>query len=176
MEEQDRIAVVQQFGRTYRAFMAAFEAQVGHPMPRWRILLALHEQGGESSQKRLVERLRVDPGALTRQLKTLEGLGWIARSMDVRDNRVTNVRLTDAGKTATEASLPRRNAFLHDTMAGLPDDALAALSGALKMLEVRIGEVAASATTLPDGAVDVAADATPDADLSRASNQSGDAR
>jgi DNA-binding MarR family transcriptional regulator len=148
MEEQDRVAVMQQFGRTYRAFMSAFEAQVGHPLPRWRILLALHEQAGESSQKRLVERLRVDPGALTRQLKTLEGLGWIARSMDARDNRVTNVRLTEAGQSATEASLPRRNAFLHDTMAALPDDALGALSGALKMLEARIGEVAAAASAV----------------------------
>jgi len=145
MEEQDRVAIVQQFGRTYRAFMSAFEAQVGHPLPRWRVMLALHEQGGESSQKRLVERLRVDPGALTRQLKALQGLGWISRSMDERDNRVTNVRLTGAGLAAVQASLPLRNAFLRDTMAALPDDALAALSGALKMLEVRIGEVSAAA-------------------------------
>src|SRR5258708_25412988 len=144
MEEQDRVAVMQQFGRTYRAFMSAFEAHVGHPVPRWRILLALQEQAGEWSQKRVVERLRVDPGGLTGQLKTLEGLGWIARSMDTRDNRVTNVRLTEAGRSATEAGLPRRNAFLHDTMAALPDEALSALSGALKMLEVRIGEVAAT--------------------------------
>ncbi|MGF6600477.1 DNA-binding MarR family transcriptional regulator [Paraburkholderia sp. GAS448] len=144
MEEQDRVAIVQQFGRTYRAFMSAFEAQVGHPMPRWRILLALHGQSGEVSQKRLVERLRVDPGALTRQLKTLEGMGWIARSMDERDNRITNVKLTEEGRTAIEASMPRRNAFLHETMASLPDEALAALSSALTMLEARIGEVAAS--------------------------------
>jgi DNA-binding MarR family transcriptional regulator len=157
MEEQDRIAVMQQFGRTYRTFMSAFEAQVGHPLPRWRIMLALHEQSGESSQKRLVERLRVDPGALTRQLKALEGLGWIARSMDSRDNRVTNVRLTDAGLSATEASLPRRNAFLRDTMAALPDDALNALSGALKMLEARIGEVV-SAANAGETAGDVTAD------------------
>ena len=142
MEEQDRIAILHQFGRTYRAFMSAFEAQVGHPMPRWRILLALHEQSGESSQKRLVERLRVDPGALTRQLKLLEALGWIERSMDERDNRVTNVQLTDAGRAAIEASLPSRNAFLHETLAGLPEDALAALSSALGMLESRIAEVA----------------------------------
>ncbi|XUW88840.1 MarR family winged helix-turn-helix transcriptional regulator [Burkholderia sp. M6-3] len=157
MEEQDRIAVMQQFGRTYRTFMSAFEAQVGHPLPRWRIMLALHEQSGESSQKRLVERLRVDPGALTRQLKALEGLGWIARSMDSRDNRVTNVRLTEAGLSATEASLPRRNAFLHDTMAALPDDALNALSGALKMLEARIGEVV-SAANAGEATDDVTAD------------------
>lgn len=145
MEEQDRVAVVQQFGRTYRAFMSAFELHVGHPMPRWRILLALHEQDGESSQKRLVERLRIDPGALTRQLKALEQMGWIERSMDARDNRITNVKLTGEGRSQTEASLPRRNAFLHDTMAALPDDALAALSDALGLLEARIGEVAAAA-------------------------------
>jgi hypothetical protein len=34
-------------------------------------------------------------------------------------------------------------------MAGLPDDALAALSGALQMLEVRIGEVAARTEHVP---------------------------
>jgi MarR family transcriptional regulator, organic hydroperoxide resistance regulator len=142
MDTQDRIAIVQQFGRTYRTFMAAFEAQVGMPMPRWRILLALYDQAGESSQKRLVERLRVDPGALTRQLKALESLGWIARSADQRDNRITNVRLTESGRAATEASLPRRNAFLNITMS-LPDEALTALSGALRMMEERIGEACA---------------------------------
>src|ERR1700761_3539407 len=110
MEEQDRVAVIQQFGRTYRMFMSAFEAQVGQPMPRWRILLALHEQAGESSQKKLVERLRVDPGALTRQLKSLEALGWIARSVDPRDNRISNVVLTPDGRAVIEAGLPRRNA------------------------------------------------------------------
>ena len=141
MDTRDRIAIVHQFGRTYRAFMAVFEAQVGHPMPRWRIMLALYEGGGESSQKRLVEVLRVDPGALTRQLKSLESLGWIARSADARDNRITNVRLTEAGRAATEASLPRRNAFLNQTMS-LPDEALAALSGALGMMEARIAEAA----------------------------------
>ncbi|PLZ03370.1 MarR family transcriptional regulator [Burkholderia sp. WAC0059] len=147
MEAQDRIAVVQQFGRTYRAFMAAFEARVGQPMPRWRVLLALYEQGGESSQKRLVERLRIDPGALTRQIKTLESLGWIARSADERDNRITNVKLTAKGNSVIEESLPRRNAFLNDTLAGLPDDVLAALSVALRMVEDRIGEGIAAAAS-----------------------------
>jgi DNA-binding MarR family transcriptional regulator len=89
-----------------------------------------------------VERLRVDPGALTRQLKTLEALGWVVRSVDARDNRVSNVALTPQGRAATEESLPRRSAFLHDTMAAMPDDAIEALSGALHMLEARIQEVA----------------------------------
>jgi len=141
MEQQDRVAILQQFGRTYRTFMSAFEGRVGHPLPRWRILLALYEQQDGSSQKKLVERLKIDPGALTRQLKALEAMGWIVRSMDERDNRITNVRLTAEGKTAIEDSLPNRNAFLHDTMAALPDDVLAGLSSALTMLEMRLGEV-----------------------------------
>jgi len=152
MEEQDRVAILQQFGRTYRAFMSAFEGRVGHPLPRWRILLALYDQSGESSQKKLVERLRVDPGALTRQLKSLEAMGWIARSMDERDNRITNVKLTAEGRTAIEASLPNRNAFLHDTMAALPDDVLAGLSSALTMLEARIGEVVTAASAEAEAA------------------------
>ncbi len=140
MEAPDHIAILQQFGRTYRAFMSAFEAQVGQPLPRWRILLALYEQG-ELSQKRLVERLRVDPGALTRQLKNLEALGWISRNADARDNRLTNVKLTAAGQAQIEASLPRRNAFLHDALATLPDDALSAMASGLKLFEARIGEL-----------------------------------
>lgn len=145
MEEPDHVAIVQQFGRTWRAFMSAFEAHVGHAMPRWRILRALAEPDGEWSQKRLVERLRIDPGALTRQLKALEALGWIARSTDARDNRITNVRLTEAGAGAVQASLPRRDAFLRETVGALPDDALAALADALGKLEARIADVGAIA-------------------------------
>lgn len=160
MDTQDRIAIVHQFGRTYRAFMAAFESQVGQPLPRWRIMLALYQSNGESSQKRLVEHLRVDPGALTRQLKLLESLGWIARSADARDNRITNVKLTEAGRAATEAALPRRNAFLNLTMS-IPDDALAALSGALGMMEARIGEAAGGACATRAGAAATAANEAP---------------
>jgi DNA-binding MarR family transcriptional regulator len=150
MDETERIAVIHQFGRTYRVFMQAFESQVGQPMPRWRILLALHEHSGELSQKKLVERLRVDPGALTRQLKTLEALGWIARSIDQRDNRISNVILTDEGRAVVGAGLPRRNAFLHETLSTLPEEVIAALSGALRVLEQRIIEVAAGPTDASD--------------------------
>ncbi|KVE38712.1 MarR family winged helix-turn-helix transcriptional regulator [Burkholderia sp. TSV86] len=152
MEEQDRIAILQQFGRTYRTFMAAFETHVGQPLPRWRIMVALDANDGVSSQKRLVELLRVDPGALTRQLKTLETLGWIERDADPRDNRVTNVKLTAAGRQAFDECLPRRNAFLHDTMAALPDDVLGALSSALALLEARVADVARVAPAKADGA------------------------
>ncbi|MGN6234094.1 MAG: MarR family winged helix-turn-helix transcriptional regulator [Trinickia sp.] len=156
---EDYVAIVQQFGRAYRAFLSAFEARVGHAMPRWRILRTLTEDSGEWSQKRLVERLRIDPGALTRQLKSLEALGWIERSIDARDNRITNVRLTQEGRHVVDASLPQRNLFLRETMGALPDEALHALSDALAKLETRIGDVADSPLSIdmvegPDAAAE----------------------
>jgi len=147
METQDRIAVVQQFGRTYRAFMAAFEASVGQPMPRWRVLMALYDQVSPiQSQKQLVERLTMDPGALTRQLKQLEALGWIERSTDARDNRLTNVVLTAQGRAVVEQSLPRRQAFLASSLAGVPDHELSAMQHALKIMEDTVARIGAAAS------------------------------
>ena len=69
MNERER-NLLQQLGRTARAMYAAFEAEVGQPLPRWRILQALSE-GGEISQKALARTLTMDPAALTRQMKAL---------------------------------------------------------------------------------------------------------
>lgn len=146
LDEKERTAVVQQFGRTYRAFMTAFESHVGVPMPRWRIMLALREWTGAQPQKKLVETLGMDPGALTRQVQQLEQAGWIARSVDERDNRLTNVVLTEAGRQEIEKALPARNAFLSSTMEGLPDDKLRALRETLTLFEERIAAVAANGT------------------------------
>jgi MarR family transcriptional regulator, organic hydroperoxide resistance regulator len=143
-DKQERIAVVQQFGRTYRGFLSAFEAQVGQPMPRWRILLAVSE-GGRVSQKSLVEKLQIDAGALTRQLKSIEALGWIRRSVDERDNRVTNVELTDEGRAVLAVGMPLRNAFLDEVLADFPDSLLKSLSQSLDLLERRIAALSRGA-------------------------------
>jgi len=142
-EKQARATAIQQFGRTYRSFLSAFEAHVGLPMPRWRILLTVSE-GGSVSQKFLVEHLQLDPGALTRQIKSLETLGWISRSVDGRDNRVTNVTLTPAGAAVVEGGMPLRNEFLDQVLARFPDDQLAALSESLSLLEASIADVRAN--------------------------------
>jgi DNA-binding MarR family transcriptional regulator len=146
-DKQERVAVVQQFGRTYRSFLAAFEAQVGLPMTRWRILLTVFN-GGSVSQKFLVETLQLDPGALTRQLKSLELAGWVSRSVEVRDNRITNVTLTPAGQAVVEAGMPRRTAFLDEVLARIPEQQLSALSDGLKLLEAGIAEQRANAEAL----------------------------
>jgi len=139
-DKQERVSALQQFGRTYRTFLTAYEARVGLPLPRWRILLAVRE-GGSVSQKSLVEQLQVDAGALTRQLKNLQSLGWISRSADPRDNRVTNVTLTTAGAAVVEQTMPRRNRFLDELLDGIPEAQLHALADGLAVLEARLSEL-----------------------------------
>ena len=83
----------------------------------------------------------MDPGALTRQLKVLDQLGWIERTTDARDNRLTNVSLSDAGVAVVLECMPRRIAFINATLDGLPDDLVHALSEALAQIETRLADV-----------------------------------
>jgi DNA-binding MarR family transcriptional regulator len=76
----------------------------------------------------------------------LEQLGWIERATDARDNRLTNVSLSDAGLAVVLDCMPRRIAFINATLDGLPDDLVHALSEALAQIETRLAEVPALAT------------------------------
>lgn len=132
-----QIRVMQKLGRTYRTLLAAFSASIGQPMPRWRVMLMLYQQG-EMSQKQLSELLRMDPAALTRQIKVIEHLGWVRRHNDALDNRLTNVALSPAGIQVVEQAMPARQAFIQRALSDLSDADLTVLSGTLDTLERRL--------------------------------------
>ncbi|AEC20195.1 MarR family transcriptional regulator [Pusillimonas sp. T7-7] len=134
MSELPQLQAMQQLGRTYRALMSAFESSVGHSMPRWRILLTLHQRG-ETSQKQLAQDLALDPAALTRHIKAIENEGWIERHSDVNDNRLTNVALTDAGRTIVEKTMPLRTAFIEHAFGDLSLAQIKALTTLLQAME-----------------------------------------
>lgn len=136
MPSPQKLHVIQQLGHTYRAMMSAFDAQVGHALPRWRILFALAERG-RCSQKFLAEHCRLDPASLTRQLQAMESLGWISRATDPDDNRLTNVSLTDDGNAVVEEAMPKRAAFFSHALEGLDAAQIEALASALGHLEAR---------------------------------------
>ena len=136
-EEFPQLQVMQQLGRTYRAMLSAFVANTGQPMPRWRVLLTLH-QLGELSQKQLATVLPMDPASLTRQLKSMEQLGWIERHTDALDNRLTNVALTEAGLSVVEQVLPRRSRFIEKAFSDFSLDEMDTLSRLLGTLEARL--------------------------------------
>lgn len=129
-------------GLTYRVMQSAFSGRVGHALPRWRILLALHECG-QCSQKHLAERCRLDPASLTRQLQAMEKLGWIARAVDPQDNRLTNASLTPAGQAVVNDALPRRAAFFEESLKGLSAADIDTLNRVLSVLEQNFVHAAA---------------------------------
>jgi DNA-binding MarR family transcriptional regulator len=136
-DSAERLQVLQQLGRTYRAFLSAYEKEVGHFLPRWRVMLHLYQQGEPSPQKQVGEASYMDPGALSRQLSALEALGWIKRDTDPHDKRITNVSLTAQGKREVEHSLPKRTAFMQHTLGDMPDAQLHQLRDSLLQLETR---------------------------------------
>lgn len=121
-------------GQTYRVMQSAFSSKVGHALPRWRILLALHECG-QCSQKHLAERCRLDPASLTRQLQAMQKLGWISRAVDAQDNRLTNATLTPAGQSVVNEALPKRAAFFDESLKGLSAADVETLNRVLSVLE-----------------------------------------
>lgn len=135
MSEQER-TLLRQIGRTARAMYAAFEAEVGQALPRWRILQTLYEQK-RATQKELIQNLAMDPGALTRQMKVLEAEGLILRQRASEDNRLTAVTLTSEGVSAVEATQPMRRAFSKKVLKGLPREELDAAMAILRSLEER---------------------------------------
>jgi MarR family transcriptional regulator, organic hydroperoxide resistance regulator len=135
MNEQER-NLLQQIGRTGRAMYAAFEAEVGQPLPRWRILQALRDRKC-ATQKELARHLLLDPGALTRQMKALEAEGLVTRQSAPQDNRLTAVALTPAGAAQIEATQPLRQAFSRKAVRGLPPGELATTLAILTRLEER---------------------------------------
>ena len=136
-ETAEQLRVLQQLGRTYRAFLSAYEKQVGHFLPRWRVMLHLYQQGKPTPQKDVGEASYMDPGALSRQLSALEALGWIRRDTDSNDKRVTNVSLTEQGRREVEKSLPKRTAFMEEMLQDVSEKQLRQLMDSLLLLETR---------------------------------------
>ncbi|GAB7129705.1 MarR family transcriptional regulator [Silvimonas sp. JCM 19000] len=128
--------LLQQIGPTVRAMYTAFEDAVGHPMPRWRVLHALHTLGG-ATQKQLVQRLLIDPGLLTRHMKQMEAEGLISRHTDSDDNRLTQVQLTEVGLALIDEASPRRQAFFDEALAEFDEADLAKATQILQKLEAR---------------------------------------
>jgi DNA-binding MarR family transcriptional regulator len=141
MNDRER-NLLRQIGRTGRAMYAAFEAQVGQALPRWRILQALYETEG-ATQKQLAHHLVLDPGALTRQMKILEAEGLVTRQSHPQDNRLTAVTLTRAGISLVESIRPKRQSFSRKALHGLPADELATTMELLGRLEERFRAMSA---------------------------------
>lgn len=78
---------------------------------------------------------RVTPPMATKLANGLEERSLVERHGCTEDKRVTRLELTRAGRAMLDRSHKRRNAWLARQFAGLTDDELAALAGAVTVIE-----------------------------------------
>ncbi|MEV1289666.1 MarR family transcriptional regulator [Micromonospora sp. NPDC049679] len=104
--------------------------ELGLTYPQYLALLALWERGDAvPTVKELGEALHLDSGTLSPMLKRLEGAGLVGRYRSDRDERIVEVRLTDAGRALRRRvdDIPRRVA----RATGLSENELLALRDTL---------------------------------------------
>lgn len=66
------------------------------------LLYALHHHGG-LSQKDIAKKLNLKPATITVMIKRLEKSGFIIKTPDEKDRRVSRIYLTDKGTKACES-------------------------------------------------------------------------
>jgi len=72
---------------------------------QFTLLMAL-EHTGEISQGKLGKLLALDSTTLTRMLVLLKNRGWIQEKKEGEDRRFRNIRLTSAGRSKFQQTLP----------------------------------------------------------------------
>jgi DNA-binding MarR family transcriptional regulator len=82
----------------------------------------------------LAAREGVTQPGMTLLVNRFEERGWVARSPDPADGRAVLVSLTDAGRATRETLRAEYRALVHEEMAMLPDEDIAALARAVEIL------------------------------------------
>ena len=77
----------------------------GLRVPEWRLLAALYARPS-STMSDLAELATIDRTTLTRTVDRMEEAGWLARSADAADMRVTRLALNAAGRRMFERIWP----------------------------------------------------------------------
>ena len=102
------------------------------------VLIELHKHG-ELNQRDLAERTRVTPATMSGTLKRLEKAGFISRTTDENDARISLVRLTDEGRLQCENARRGFDTACHQLLAGLNTDDLAQLGTLLTSIQENLG-------------------------------------
>lgn len=97
-----------------------------------RVILALLD--GPVSPSDIARRLRMDPGAVSRQISSLEETGFVTRTIDPDDTRRSTVALTRRGRQAAETVARQRRRHLVESLAEWSPDAVTNLADLLQRL------------------------------------------
>ena len=97
------------------------------------------ERHGELNQRELAERTRVTPATMSGTLKRMEKNGFIVRTPDENDARISRVRLTDEGRAQCENGRRIFDETCHQMLDGLDDSSISQLSALLTRIQENLG-------------------------------------
>ena len=109
------------------------------------VLMELHKHG-ELNQRELAERTRVTPATMSGTLKRMEKAGFITRTADENDARISRVRLTDEGRLQCENARLGFDTACHQLLAGLNAEDLTQLRSLLTRIQENLGGMACCRT------------------------------
>jgi DNA-binding MarR family transcriptional regulator len=87
---------------------------------QWKVRMYLRDDSA-STCKEISHDLPYDPGSLTRVVDDLERKGYLKRDRNAADRRVVSLILTDAGRDAVQAAIPRVIAVVNALLAGFSE-------------------------------------------------------
>lgn len=140
MEEPEDYVLDEQVGhllrRAYQRHLALFQGIMGEDGPTSMQFAALHTlwRRGPLSQNLLGRLLAMDPPTVKGVVARLMARGLVLRERDPSDARMLMVALTPAARAALPGWLDKARAVTAATLAPLPKDEQARLSGILKRL------------------------------------------
>ncbi|HXP06063.1 MAG TPA: helix-turn-helix domain-containing GNAT family N-acetyltransferase [Stellaceae bacterium] len=145
-----RIAAVRRFNRFYTKKIGVLsEAFLNTPysLTEARVLHALAHRDGATATW-LCEELGLDPGYLSRLLRSFEHQKLIFRNPSPQDGRQTLISLTPAGREAYEPLDRASQSDIGNLLAPLPEADQERLVGAMRTVSSLLGD-AAEAATIP---------------------------
>jgi DNA-binding MarR family transcriptional regulator len=111
------------------------QGQIGGLTPTQLATLGTVDRLGPLTLGELASKEKVQPPSMTRVVTALEALGFVSRTIDPSDARVTRVGVTDRGSEEMAEIRTRRDAWLEDRLRAMAPADLAALERAVTVLE-----------------------------------------
>ena len=136
-------------GRAIQERMTAHGVTYG----QWPPLAALG-RGQSRTATELARELQTDAGAMTRMLDRLEEKGFIARSRDSSDRRVTLIGLTEEGTRAVEPIREVLAEVLNEAMRGFSQAEFDQFRGYLQRVHANVREMSGGTDVQPPPAED----------------------
>ena len=96
-------------------------------------------RGGQLRQKELAERVHVTPATMSGLLKRMERSGFIRRTTDENDARVSLVELTEEGKAQCQVARQFFDQTCHEILDGLDTESLLQLKQLLDRVQNHLG-------------------------------------